>query len=41
METRRANGPMIEVQDLRKSYGDLEATASVFLGERPETASFV
>ena len=28
-ETRRANGPMIEVRDLRKSYGDLEAVAGV------------
>ena len=28
-EARRANGPMIEVRDLRKSYGDLEAVAGV------------
>ena len=39
MATRRADGPMIEVWDLRKSYGGLCAAA--FLGERPEIASFV
>ena len=29
MEARREDGPMIEVRDLRKSYGDLEAVAGV------------
>ena len=35
METRRANGPMIEVQDLRKSYGGLEAVAGVSFSVAP------
>ena len=35
METRHANGPMIEVRDLRKSYGDLEAVAGVSFSVAP------